>query len=191
MIELANQEVSILVACQVVGMELRDEISEQRSSKVHCPFGHLYHSDGGVDAAMRIYPDTNSAWCFSCSYYYTPVKLVARAFDTDQRTAANLLLDRIGYRSPDPRDVWHDVVDQAVPPDRLLLAEALKIFCRRVDPQWSARQYEPRCAGVLRRCLGLLDQVHTDGDAEQWLAGCKIVMLRLLQDQPPIMHLAK
>lgn len=185
-VDLANDYVSIHFACTVVGMHLPASFDEQRSVKVSCPFEELYHSDGGAASAMRIYPESNSAWCFSCSYYYTPVSLVARALDLSNVDAAELLLQRAGYRPPDPMDVWNDVVAQEVIPDKVLLGEALKTYCRRIDPAWSTRQYEQPYAGTLRLCLGLLDRVHSDADAREWLGGCKKVMSRILLSQNAI-----
>ncbi len=182
-IGIANEQVSILAAYRMTGMDVPDYIVEARSPKVHCPFGELYHSDGGVAAAMRLYVENNHAWCFSCAYFYTPVRLVARAFDLNEYAAAELLLDRTGYRPPDPHSVWDDLVAQEPQPDRVLLGEALKTFCRRTAAEWSVRQYEPPTAAVLSRCLALLDQVHSAGDAHQWLEGCKAVMRQALE--PP------
>ena len=46
------------------------------SIKIHCPFGHR-HSDGGLEKALRVYPTTNSSYCFSEKRYYDSVLLWA------------------------------------------------------------------------------------------------------------------
>lgn len=179
-IETADERVSIALVCRMLGVDLPDDVESGRSRKVHCPFGSLYHSDGGVDPAMRVYPDTNSAYCFSCRSYFTPVGLTAKALDVDRRTAALRLLDRIGHRSLDPGVVWRTAADFEAPPDRALLAEALKTFCRRVCPDWATRQFDRAVSVSLTRCLGLLDLVRTDDDVGLWLGRCKKVMRRAL-----------
>lgn len=178
LIDLANEKVSITDVLGWAGVYVPETFG--RSVKVECPWGHLFHSDGGIDRSMRVYSESNSAFCFSCSVFYTPVRLHARANDIDEKTAAGDLLDHIGYRPPEPLDVWAEVTTVVTPkPDRTLLAEALKYFCARTIPQWHFRQLEQPWAGVLSRCLHLLDQVGTEQDAEHWLTTCKTVMGRV------------
>lgn len=179
-VAVANEKVSIVTVCQLLGVELPDDIGMGRSRKVRCPFGAVYHSDQGVSAAMRVYPESNSAYCFSCAAYYTPVSLAARAMDCDRKTAAVRLLDHIGHKPLDLAAAWRDAVEYEPKPDRALLADALKTYCRRIDPQWCTRQFEPGVAGVLSRCLSLLDLV-TDAEAVQlWLQRCKEAMRHAL-----------
>lgn len=178
-IAVANEKVPIATVCRMLGVAVDDGVGRNR--KVHCPFGDLYHSDQGLSPAMRVYPESNSAFCFSCSAYYTPVHLAARAMNVDQRTAAARLLDRIGYRPLDPAAAWQRVQRYEPPVDKALLAEALKIYCRRIEPTWALRQFEPRVAATLTRCLRLLDLVRTDEDVQVWLAGCKEAMIREMQ----------
>lgn len=182
-VAVANEKVSIVAVCQMLGVDLPDDADSARSRKVHCPFGDLYHSDAGASPAMRVYPDTNSAYCFSCATYYTPVDLAVRALDTDRRTAATHLLDRIGYRPMDLAAVFANALSYEPTPDKALLADALKTYCRRIDPQWSSRQFDSRVASALTRCLTLLDMVHTPEDVTMWLCCCKEVMRRILVPQ--------
>jgi hypothetical protein len=161
-------------------MQLPEDVGSGRSRKVRCPFGDLYHSDGGVSAAMRIYPQSNTAYCFSCATHFTPVSLAAKAMDVDRRTAALRLLDDIGYRPLSLAAAWSHALRREPAPDKMLLAEALKTYCRRIDPQWCDRQYEPRVARVLSRCLALLDLVESSGDVQMWLNRCKEAMRQAL-----------
>lgn len=178
---VANEKVPIVTVCRLFGVDTPDEVALSRSRKVRCPFGEIYHSDGGVSPAMRIYQETNSAYCFSCAVYYTPVSLAARAMDTDRLSAALRLLDHVGYRPMDLAQKWQQVQQYQPEPDKVLLADALKTYCRRVDPQWAGRQFEPAVAGVLTRCLGLLDLVKSDDEVILWLERCKEAMRRVLQ----------
>lgn len=179
-ITVANEQVSIVLVCQMLGVDLPDDVGAGRSRKVHCPFGEFAHSDGGVSPAMRIYPDSNSAYCFSCAAYFNPVGLAAQGLDVDRHTAAVRLLDRIGYRPLDPAAAWHQALECEVQPDKALMADALKTYCRRIDKDWTSRQFEPAISAPLARCLSLLDLVHSEQDVTMWLSCCKAAMRRAL-----------
>lgn len=181
----ANEQVSIIAVCKMVGVELPEDLTFSRSLKVACPFGPYYHSDGGRDPAMRVYEDGNHAYCFSCSQYFTPVTLAAQALEVDRRTAALILLDRAGLRPPDAAEAWRRARQYEPEPDRALLAEALKTFCRRIDSGWTARQFDPNVASVLTRCLSTLDLVRTPQDVTLWLNRCKRAMTQVLMSVEP------
>lgn len=186
LVELANEKVSILTVCRMLGVDLCDDVAAGgRSRKVSCPFGEIYHSDGGISPAMRIYPDSNSAYCFSCAAYWTPVSLSAKALDLDWSSAAIRLLDHIGYRPMELAQQFQQAAQYVPPPDLALLADALKTYCRRIDPQWQKRQFEPRVAGQLTRCLSLLDLVKSPEDVTLWLDRCKVAMRRVLHTERP------
>lgn len=148
--------------------------------KVHCPFGDLYHSDQGIEAAFRIYPGSNSAFCFAGCGYFTPVGLAAMAWDRPKEEVAADLLDRVGYKPVSLAQAWAGLQVREEPPDTAMLALALRTYCERVAPGWAERQFEPGIGAVLDRCLALLPRVKTPDDAEQWLQVTKRVMCRTL-----------
>lgn len=184
-VTVANEEVSIVTVLQMLGVELPDDIGMGRSRKLHCPFGPLYHSDQGRSPAMRVYPETNSAWCFSCSQYFTPVKLGSQAWDVDAHTAATRLLDKVGIKPVDLAAAWAQAMEYEPEVDKALLADALKTYCRRTTANWEKRQFEPKVAGTLTRCLAILDLVRTDEDVREWLAHCKQAMDTALKCREP------
>src|ERR1044072_8923225 len=94
-VTVANEKVPIATVCQMLGVDLPD--IHQRV-KLYCPFGGTDHSDAGLAPAMRIYPESNHAYCFACTAYFTPVRMAAKALDLSWTEAARLLLDRIGYQ---------------------------------------------------------------------------------------------
>lgn len=183
-IAVANEQVSIVTAMSMLGMDLPEGVGTSRSHKIHCPFGPVYHSDHGLSPAMRIYPDTNSAWCFSCAVYYTPVKLVSQALDVDVELAAARLLDHIGYQPVDLEQAWQRASSFEPVPDKALMAQALKTYCRRVCADWTSRQFQPVTAAGLSRCLAVLDLVRTDAEAQQWLSVSKAAMRQTLESHP-------
>lgn len=187
LVEVANAKVSIVTVCRMLGVDLPDEVDAERSRKISCPFGELYHSDQGLSPAMRIYLETNSAYCFSCTWFYTPVSLAARAWDISRKEAAERLLDRIGYRPLDLAEQWQAVLDYEPELDKALLGEALKTYCRRTCKTWGYRQFNDDVRATLTRCLSLLDLVKTADDATRWLAACKVAMELALYGEEPIL----
>lgn len=181
-ITVANEHVSILWVCRLIGMAVPDEVL--RPVKVRCPFGLVYHSDYGRDAAMRIYPEENRAHCFRRCGHFSPVSLAATAWDRPQSEVAVELLDLAGHRPLSLAQIWAAAVTTEQPPDTTLLGLALRTYCARLDRDWSHRQYEPQIAMVLDRCLSLLARVRSDGDAHRWLSCAKTVMARALAVSP-------
>ncbi len=182
MVTVANEVVPIATVLRWFGVDGGD-VSE-RSRKLRCPFGQIYHSDHGVAPALRVYPDTNSAYCFSCTWYLTPVSLAARGWDVDRRTAAERLLTRVGHRPLDLASQWRAAAQYTPELDKSLSAQALKTYCRRISSSWESRQFEPQVAADLTRCLALLDLVTSAEDHALWLTSCKTVMRRALEEAP-------
>ncbi len=179
-VELANTEFPIATACQLIGLDVRVDESYGKSIKVHCPFGDLHHIDGGADKAMRIYPDSNSAFCFAGCGYFTPVRLVSHAWGRPYAEVAEELLDHAGVKRKSLRERFTEARDWSPDVDRTMLAEALKTYCRRVCPDWLERQFDARVGDRLTRCLVLLDLVGDAAQAQEWLAGSKRAMEHIL-----------
>lgn len=146
------------------------------SWKTYCVFADL-HVDHGVDKSMRVYPDTNTAYCFGGCGSFTPTTLAAQAWDVPRVEAARRLLDEIGWAAPVTD--WSNVPEPPV--DRGALAEALRVWCDAFDPTWREVQYRQPVAGQLERCLALLPLVHNGKDASEWLTACKQVMMKCLE----------
>ncbi len=180
-VELANDKVPIAFVCAKLGLSVGEDAGRR---KLRCPFGGIYHSDGGIEPTLRIYVESNHAYCFNCNSHYVPVTLAARAWGCSHRDAALRLLEYAGIEPVDFRSIWAEVQEHRREPDRSLMAEALKVYCRRIDPTWTRRQFEPAVAARLTRCLVLLDLVKTDDDVLLWLTTCKEAMRRLLVDDP-------
>lgn len=178
LVETANEQVDILDVCRWVGMRVPYEVP--RSLKVRCPFGELAHTDHGVAPAFRIYPDTNSSFCFACGFF-SPVWLAASVWGMTRREAATALLDRIGYKPVSLAQLWANVVAAPEPPpDTTYLGLALRTYCDRIDTEWCRRQFETRTAHTLDRCLALLSHVRTSEQARLWLTHSKLIMSRVM-----------
>src|SRR5215475_5734938 len=117
-VQLANRLVPMTIACRAAGLEVPD----RDAAKVHCPFGALYHPDGGHEAALRVYRD--HAWCFAEQEYFSPCKLTALVWDCTQDDAALRLLDLIGYKPVTYAQHWQAAAREPVI-DATALAQAL------------------------------------------------------------------
>lgn len=174
---LANEATDILTVLGLIGMPV-PEISYLASMKLYCPFGDVSHADGGMSKAFRVYPETNSAYCFACALAFTPVSLLAMGKDISKEEAADFLLELAGVTEANSDERWAQLTaPEPVTINTAELAEALKLFCRRTIPNWEERQFEPAVAKLFQRCLGLLGSVRTPEDAEQWLAATKQAMI--------------
>jgi hypothetical protein len=183
-VTVANEHVGLVEVTTLIGMETPRELLPGGSIKVRCPFGEFYHADGGHSAAMRLYADTNSAFCFAGCGYYSVVKLYAHAKDLEPNEAAMELLEKtkkLGLLQD--RGAWDRVsqpLDSGVPSSSDLAA-ALKLYCSRIHPQWDEVQFYEGVSDMLAQCLGLLSNVVTDQDAQNWLRKTKTAMQFILE----------
>jgi len=184
-IEEANKKVSIYLVCGLIGMDL-SEGREGSSIKTYCPFGRFFHSDGGKEAAFRVYAESNSAYCFSCKKYFSPVSLYSSATDLSSKASAEFLLEKIGYKKPSPEEIWNNVQPKDPEPDKSMLNKALRFYCQRISNDWSRDQFLPEVSEVLDRCLTMLDSVRNTEDADFWMRGSKAVMARVLESKAKI-----
>lgn len=168
---------TIVDACNELGMGVYGGTDRM---KFYCPFGEIWHVDGGMSKAFRIYENTNSAWCFACSAYYTPVKLIAADKDKTELEAAEWILEHTHYVAPDFVAQW-DAITSATPSiDREALTEALRLSCTRF-PGWDAKQFDDRIARTYTKVLSVLPKVADEDGARKWLDTAKQVMKRELE----------
>ncbi len=177
LISTANEKISIYLVCSLIGIDVAGR--EGSSIKTYCPFGDFFHSDGGKEPAFRVYSETNSAYCFSCKKYFSPVTLYAEYKDLSTKQSAEDLLERIGYKPPSFEELWSNVQPKDPQPDTAMLNKALRTYCQRISKDWSKKQFDPTVAEVLDKCLALLDVVLTTSDAEYWLSTSKEIMRRV------------
>jgi hypothetical protein len=175
LIDLANSVVPILDVCRWAGISVPTD-TPPRSLKVRCPFTEIAHTD--QSPAMRIFPDTNGAYCFSCGYF-SPVWLTASVEGVSQTEAAKMLLDRVGYQPASAASLW-EMANAEPTPDTTALSQTLRLYCGRIDPTWGSRQFETGVGAVLDRCLALLSYVRSGEQANEWLIQTKLVMQRVL-----------
>lgn len=166
-VSTADEEVSILGLLRRLDVFVPD-VQPGKSHKIYCPFGHV-HIDHGLAKAMRVYPDTNSCYCFAGCGYFRPSSLAAQAWDVSVREAAERLLEEIGYQEPTAERETEARLDFSA------LSEALRMYCSSF-PGWDVLQYDSAVASALDRCLALLPAVSSADEAREWLEACKLVM---------------
>lgn len=148
------------------------------SSKLRCPFTGMYHDDY---RSFRIYPQSNSAYCFACKEYFTPVKLISMTKGLSLEEATDYVLELKGYREKTFEEKWDELDTQELRIDTSYLAEALKVFCSRAIPSWSTEQFNPSLSRKLTQCLNLLPAVRSEADSERWLSASQEAMLAVAQ----------
>lgn len=179
-IDIADEIVSIVQVCRWSGVNIPDGFLG-KSWKTYCPLSRLWHLDGGTEKSLRIYQDTNSAWCFAGCNRFTPSDMLARTLGISRLDAARELLNRVGYRPPTLSERWAQACadDQTV--DVAWLGLALRTFCARIGGQrWASLQFEDMISSKLDECLSLLGLVSTPEDAEKWLKATKAAMCNIL-----------
>lgn len=174
-IQLANERMSIVAALRIAGSDASDY-----GGKQFCPFGHMYHADGGYEKAMRVYSESNSAYCFAGCGYFSPVKLVSMVKDMSDADAAEHILELTGYVAPTIDSLWEAATRDTRKVDTDALIEALKLACARYSPDWEDRQLDEDVAKIFTRCLRSLPKVRTEEDAEKWLRATKMIMRKAL-----------
>src|SRR5882724_1752587 len=110
-IDVANDYVSIRKVLGWAGIYV-PEVSYGRSWKTRCPFGEMYHIDMGSEKSMRVYSDTNSAYCFQGCGYLSPVSLHSKISGLPWQDAAEDLLQRMGYQDITDEEKWKKALDE-------------------------------------------------------------------------------
>ena len=176
-VNLANNVVLMSLACKAVGMPADVVDYGTSGAKIECPFGTLFHPDGGK--SFRIYDD-KTAYCYACAAQYRPVQLYAMAMDVSLDDAAETLLELSGYIKPTAESRYAAAVDNALFVDQYALEDALKTYLKRNFPSWEVAQFDDRVAHKFRQCVELLPSVKSAEDTRTWTAAAKAAMTKVL-----------
>jgi hypothetical protein len=174
-IKIANSIMTMREACIEVGM---GDVAGM--AKTYCPFGDMYHSDGGRTRAFKVFEADNSAFCFACGRRFDPVSLIAMERDIPFRKAAEWILEHKGYVAPDYNARWEALEAKQTPVDYEALQSALKIACSRMIPDWAERQFEDRVAAKLAQCMAVSRKVSSNDEGRKWLDMSKTAMRQTL-----------
>lgn len=160
-IRYANEEVSVFDVL-AEEFDLRVGAAESRSSKERCPFG-FEHDDGGMTKAMRVYPATNSTFCFAGHGFFDPVRLVAKSREWTHTRAAKHLLEARGLLAPMGYRERFAALDRARYEPKPLgnpayAVEALQMALSAHESH-GRLQYHPVFTQGLERALALLSDI--------------------------------
>lgn len=132
-------------------------VDRERPAKYHCPFGHIWHSDGGVDRALRFYPDSNTAFCFAGCGFLNPVRLAQVSWDIRSPIrAASELLEK--YAGPPP--TWEERLAKALSPRTPELTQACVAALHQAlsgDPGYATLSLHPTVLAATEECLDRLE----------------------------------
>jgi DNA primase len=84
--EFIDERVSMFDVFDIFGVPYRGKIEQQ----ISCPF----HED--IKPSGRVYSNTDSYYCFSCSTSLTPIWMARRLLETNLEEALNFLINKMG-----------------------------------------------------------------------------------------------
>lgn len=185
--EYANSQIKIeSVLNDIFGEDIPEDVG---GWKAHCPEGSD-HSDGGASKSLKVYSDTNSAFCFSHNRKYTPVDLWKVHKNLKQNTAAAKgLLKHYGIRTTPPtaEERWVALeaeLNTVKELDRDSLAESLLLFANSL-PHYSVRQYEEPVLDLIGRILATTHKMPEGVDhatLEKWINDAQALLTKLWSD---------
>jgi hypothetical protein len=176
-VKTANEEVSIYFVCDKAGVDYSSMYGS--NSKLYCPFGGITHIDGGATRAFRIYDETNSAYCFACSKYFTPVGLYQDLTDLPWVEAAEALLEEYGWKPETVEERW-ERVSSPNGYDNSELPNALDKYCSRIEPEWALVQLDEPYRSAFDKCVRLASAVGDSSQAIKWLDATKKYMKEVI-----------
>lgn len=190
LVEQAN-EVSIF---DVLKDMLRVEVPQGGESyKAYCPF-MVEHGDGGWDKGWRVYPATNSSYCFIMHGVMPPVRLVQIRFDLRQNAAAEKILKQYDLLKPKPFRERFELEQQRRDTARersvgtpQQAVEALQMALSRVEG-YDSRQFDRDVQDAMERVLSILEKVFEAPNTEDllrgWLTRAKTHMTQVVEGAP-------
>lgn len=155
--------------------------------KTFCPFG-FEHSDFGLEKAFRVYPDSNSSFCFAEHGSMNNVRLLQMHEGISAKKAARKLLVHYGLMDTfDWRKHFQEIAEQRAEQTAIStasLVEALHLALSS-HPAWSHLQFHPDMQEALELRLTVLEGYITDGkDAESiraWYDYTRTDLLTLME----------
>jgi len=180
LVEIANKHISIWEVCRLVGVDFGGYYGT--NSKLYCPFGNITHMDGGSTKAFRVYPATETAYCFGCSQFFDAVGLYSEFSDLSREEAADFLLTESGWKEETYEEKW-DKLTKKTSIDTSGLSEALDIYCLKLNPEWEVICIESPYREAYASVMGVLPYVRNFSDADKWMNAAKEKMRKVLTNE--------
>lgn len=181
-IQKANRLVPIIDVLGWVGVFVPEFSTKSR--KARCPYADMYHLDADANKSMRVYSDTNTANCFSGCGTLNPVSIFAKMNDLSFNSAAQQLLDKIGYKPKTSAERWNEAVNFTAPLNREAYRDSLMEYCFCAAPQkWDILQYSDSVSGPMGKFLEVLNRAESENDAKMWLEAAKTSMSTIIREE--------
>lgn len=156
-----------------------------KSAKWDCPWNYE-HGDGGLDRGFRVYPDTNTAYCFIIHGSMDPVRVVQIQEGVPRAVAAKRVCEKYGLRKPPWRDRYAQLVLEREAAGKIVnsatLGEALhRAIGIDADP-WR----NPKLAEAFTRALDEMEEViplATEAEMRDWYRVAKARLLSLKEER--------
>lgn len=186
LIELANTKVAIEdILLESFNIDVPKDVDGWKSD---CPKGSE-HSDGGRTKAMRVYSDSNSAWCFRCSEKFLPVNLWQLVTGTASPVkAAKDMLEHYGVRTtpPTPQERWEAMENKETEEVEYDSLKEVFLNYAKTLPAYAVRQYEDPVLKAVTTVLNsadLLPKGAGSATLQEWIREAKSAFAKFWKER--------
>lgn len=163
-VDEANEKVPILFVLRHHGVAVPD-LENSRSMKMRCIWAD-FHPDGGTEASMRLYADSNHAFCFAGCGVLTPVRVHADVRGVSPRQAARELLDLADIRPLHWTERLVRLEQRDDSTSRRNYAQALVTYVSSRKPH--GQEYDASVVEAVRVALAELDNLASDVSSQAY-----------------------
>ena len=152
-----NQIVPIEKALGLINIDVPENAD---SWKTFCPTGYE-HRDGGTSKTLRVYLDTNSAWCFSCKKSFRPIDIAEIFFKNKPATAGDKLAKHLNLTMQEPTldERWGRLDASTVKIlDLGILTNSLIEYLRTL-PRYIELQFDDEVISKVTELIDLLEEI--------------------------------
>jgi hypothetical protein len=177
-IDIANKIVPLRIVLGMTNIYV-SEFTYGKSIKARCPYADIYHLTEDAGKSMRVYSDTNTAFCYMGCGVLKPVSVYAKLNGVSYKDSAKFLLEKVGHKLKTFDEKWADAVSDTGPLKLEGYREALDEIClQHSQGQWGYLKYMSSISSSFSQLLSILDKAQSYDDADKWLDIAKQHMLK-------------
>jgi hypothetical protein len=185
-IDLANKIVPLRIVLRMGNIYV-SEFTYGKSIKARCPYADIYHLTEDAGKSMRVYSDTNTAFCYMGCGVLTPVSVYAKLNGVSYKQSALFLLEKVGHKLKTFDEKWEDAVNAVQPLNLEGYREALNEMCLfYTDGEWNSLKYSSSISSSFSKLLEILDKAQSYEDADRWLEAAKKFLFKQLDKEKQI-----
>lgn len=179
-IDTANKIVPLRIVLGMTNIYV-SEFTYGKSIKARCPYADIYHLTEDAGKSMRVYSDTNTAFCYMGCGVLTPVSVYAKLNGVSYKESAKFLLEKVGHKLKTFDEKWQDAVAGFEPLNLQGYREALTEMCIfHSEGEWGTLKYAPGVSAAFSKLLTVLDKATSYEDADRWLDKARLIMFNQL-----------